>query len=69
MKNYSACNICQKRVEHEKGEGKLEEVLLAVNHKAPCGLPCMGGGVSMEDAMSGKVHKKKTCPNCNPTHS
>lgn len=40
-------------------------------HDAPCGLPCLGGGVSPKDYRAGKIHsmatgdgKVRSCVNC-----
>lgn len=51
-----------------KGEGCVPHESTRM-HEAPCGLPCMGGGVSGPVFRSGQYHDKEKCPSCGPKRS
>lgn len=52
------CPRCDAMVEHREAVGLYGSgaIWSCERHLAPCGLPCMGGGVSRQQLRSGQVH-------------
>lgn len=48
------CTVCGAFVPHELVKGVLEPV----QHDAPCGRPCAGGGVDRRAYLLGAVHRE-----------
>ncbi len=74
VKKKAPCTHCGALVEQEESQvhTRLGPVLswFSASHKAPCGLPCFGGGAKGGEEIklfrTGKMHglKHAACPGC-----
>lgn len=61
------CRTCGRKVLQREHVGAFVgsgPLWAEVSHRAPCGMPCLGGGVSVRDYRAGLVHKRGACPAC-----
>lgn len=61
------CDLCGVTVVARFSRGLYGSTAWRIpKHDAPCGLPCLGGGVPLKVYRSGQVHKRSECPRCAP---
>jgi len=67
-KRSAVCVVCGGTVIERELHGIAGSVVWdSMPHSAPCGLPCIGGGVSVQIYRTGAVHKTDSCPRkCKP---
>lgn len=68
MTRTRPCETCGTAVEQRDTVGVWtgDHVWTTERHDAPCGLPCLGGGVSPRAYRERQVHLRDECPRCTP---
>lgn len=61
----ATCETCGAKTTEQELRGIAGSIVWDTGpHNAPCGLPCLGGGVSVKVYRTGAVHKTDSCPRC-----
>lgn len=64
----AACEACGLSVIEKLSATMHGSVWTTPHHDAPCGLPCIGGGVAIRAYRAGLFHRDSVrCPACAPT--
>ena len=66
-KGPGVCITCGEETDHQEFIGAYGSGFTwsALPHNAPCGLPCVGGGVKPKECPDGFHTNARPCPGCN----